>query len=158
MTKLSQEIILLPTMTLTPNKQIEIMKTRIIKTEDGYTFVDATEHALALWDSNNVELFELNNDLTESLITSEKRLKEVLELGKMVVVEGGNPSLMKDDFWNSYGVFCMTDRMLAMGYKIDGLDIFWSDAIREYEKFLNSEFNLVSKSELDCIDEYLNNK
>jgi hypothetical protein len=134
------------------------MKTRIIKTEDGYTFVDATEHALALWDSNNVELFELNNDLTESLITSEKRLKEVLELGKMVVVEGGNPSLMKDDFWNSYGVFCMTDRMLAMGYKIDGLDIFWSDAIREYEKFLNSEFNLVSKSELDCIDEYLNNK
>ena len=136
------------------------MKTRIIKTEDGYTFVDATEHALALWDSNNVELFELNNDLTESLITSEKRLKEVLELGKMVVVEGGNPSLMKDDFWNSYGVFCMSDRLLAFDIcDIDNdLDARWSKAIREYEKFLGSEFNVDTKSILDCIDEYLNNK
>ena len=52
----------------------------------------------------------------------------------------------------------MTDRMLARGYKIDGLDIFWTDAIEEYEKFLNSKFNLVSKGELDCIDEYLNNQ
>jgi hypothetical protein len=136
------------------------MKTRIIKTEDGYTFVDATEHALALWDSNNVELFELNNDLTESLITSEKRLKEVLELGKMVVVEGGNPSLMKDDFWNSYGVFCMSDRLLAFDIcDIDNdLDARWSKAIREYEEFLGSKFNVDTKSELDCIDEYLNNK
>jgi hypothetical protein len=48
--------------------------------------------------------------------------------------------------------------MLAMGYKIDGLDIFWSDAIIEYEKFLNSEFNVNSKSELECIDEYFRNK
>lgn len=59
---------------------------------------------------------------------------------------------------DSYGVFCMTDRMLARGYEIDGLDIFWTDAIEEYEKFLNSKFNLVSKGELDCIDEYLNNQ
>ena len=59
---------------------------------------------------------------------------------------------------NSYGVFCMTDRMLARGYKIDGLDIFWGDAQVEYEKFLNSEFNVDSKSELDCIDEYFNNQ
>ena len=58
---------------------------------------------------------------------------------------------------DSYGVFCMTDRMLARGYKIDGLDIFWGDAQAEYEKFLNSEFNVDSKSELDCIDEYFNN-
>ena len=136
------------------------MKSRIIKTEDGYTFIDATQHAVALWDSNSVELFELNNDLTESLITSEKRLKEVLELGKMVVVEGGNPSLMKDDFWNSYGVFCMSDRLLAFDIcDIDNdLDARWSKAIREYEKVLGSEFNVDTKSELDCIDEYLNNK
>ena len=59
---------------------------------------------------------------------------------------------------DSYGVFCMTDRMLARGYKIDGLDIFWADAQVEYEKFLNSEFNVDTKSELDCIDEYFNNK
>jgi hypothetical protein len=45
-----------------------------------------------------------------------------------------------------------------MGYKIDGLDIFWSDAIGEYEKFLNSEFNVDTKSELECIDEYFRNK
>jgi hypothetical protein len=43
---------------------------------------------------------------------------------------------------NSYGVFCMTDRMLANGYKIDALDDFWADAITEYNKFLNSEFNV----------------
>ena len=59
---------------------------------------------------------------------------------------------------DSYGVFCMTDRMLARGYKIDCLDIFWGEAISEYEKFLNSEFNVDSKSELDCIDEYFNNQ
>jgi hypothetical protein len=56
-----------------------------------------------------------------------------------------------------YGVFCMTDRMLANGYKIDALDDFWADAITEYNKFLNSEFNVDSKSELDCIDDYFNN-
>lgn len=59
---------------------------------------------------------------------------------------------------NSYGVFCMTDRMLARGYKIDCLDEFWGDAQTEYEKFLNSKFNMDSKSELDCIDEYFNNQ
>ena len=59
---------------------------------------------------------------------------------------------------DSYGVFCMTDRMLARGYKIDCLDIFWSDAQTEYNKFLNSKFNVDSKSELDCIDEYFNNQ
>lgn len=59
---------------------------------------------------------------------------------------------------NSYGVFCMTDRMLARGYKIDCLDIFWGDAQTEYEKSLNSKFNMDSKSELDCIDEYFNNQ
>ena len=52
----------------------------------------------------------------------------------------------------------MTDRMLARGYKIDCLDEFWGDAQTEYEKFLNSKFNMDSKSELDCIDEYFNNQ
>ena len=52
----------------------------------------------------------------------------------------------------------MTDRMLANGYKIYALDDFWSDAITEYDKFLNSEFNVDSKSELDCIDDYFSNQ
>ena len=52
----------------------------------------------------------------------------------------------------------MTDRMLALGYKVYALDEFWADAITEYNKFLNSEFNVDSKSELDCIDDYLTNQ
>lgn len=65
------------------------MKNRIIKTEDGFTFVNVTDLALALWSTNKVELFELNDELTESLIDSEERLKEVLELGYIVAMEGG---------------------------------------------------------------------
>lgn len=62
---------------------------------------------------------------------------------------------------DSYGVFCMSDRLLAFDIcDIDDndLDARWSKAIREYEKFLGSEFNVDTKSELDCIDEYLNNQ
>ena len=132
------------------------MENRIIKTEDGFTFVNVTDLALALWATNSVELFELNDELNEALITSEEELKKVLELGNIVVMEGGHEEA--NDLRDSYGVFCMTDRMLAMGYKIDGLDIFWSDAIIEYAKFLGSEFNVDTKSELECIDEYFRNK
>lgn len=59
---------------------------------------------------------------------------------------------------DSYGVFCMTDRMLSDGYKIYSLDEFWDDAIAEYEEFLNSEFNVDTKSELDCIDDWFDGK
>ena len=61
---------------------------------------------------------------------------------------------------NSYGVFCMSDRLLAFDIcDIDnGLDERWGKAILEYAKFLGSKFNVDTKSELDCIDEYLNNK
>jgi hypothetical protein len=54
----------------------------------------------------------------------------------------------------------MSDRLLAFDISdIDNaLDERWSKAIREYEKFLGSEFNVDTKSELDCIDEYLNNQ
>lgn len=65
------------------------MNNRLIKTKDGFTFVDVTDLALSLFATNNVELFELNDELSESLIDSEERLKEVLELGHIVVMEGG---------------------------------------------------------------------
>jgi len=68
------------------------MENRIIKTEDGFTFVNVTDLALALWATNSVELFELNYELNESLITSEEELKKVLELGNIVVMEGGHES------------------------------------------------------------------
>lgn len=65
------------------------MNNRLIKTKDGFTFVNVTDLALALFAANSVELFELNDELSESLIDSEERLKEVLELGHIVVMEGG---------------------------------------------------------------------
>jgi hypothetical protein len=53
----------------------------------------------------------------------------------------------------------MADRLIDLGLSNldDGLDIVWEEAIGEYNKFLNSKYNVDTKSELDCIDEYLNN-
>ena len=61
---------------------------------------------------------------------------------------------------DSYGVFCMADRLIDLGLSNlnDGLDVVWEESITEYNKFLNSKFNVDSKSELDCIDEYFNNQ
>lgn len=66
---------------------------------------------------------------------------------------------METNHMNSYGVFCMSDRLINLGLSNldDGLDIVWEEAIGEYNKFLNSKYNVETKSELDCIDEYLNN-
>lgn len=66
---------------------------------------------------------------------------------------------MKTNHFDSYGVFCMSDRLLAFDIcDIDyGLDERWEKAITEYNKFLNSKYNVDSKSELDCIDEYISN-
>ena len=57
-----------------------------------------------------------------------------------------------------YGVFCTADRMQASGYEVEALDELFSDAINEYKSFLSSKFNVSTKSELDCIDDYLFNK
>jgi hypothetical protein len=59
----------------------------------------------------------------------------------------------------SYGVFCMADRLTDLGLSNlnDGLDVVWEESIAEYNKFLKSRYNVDSKSELDCIDEYFNN-
>jgi hypothetical protein len=59
----------------------------------------------------------------------------------------------------SYGVFCMADRLTDLGLSNlnDGLDVVWEESIAEYNKFLKSRYNVDSKSELDCIDEYFEN-
>lgn len=75
------------------------MKNRIIKTEDGFIFVNVTDLALALFATNSVELFELNDELSESLIDSEERLKEVLQLGNVVVMEGGHDAVGELRVW-----------------------------------------------------------
>jgi hypothetical protein len=66
---------------------------------------------------------------------------------------------METNHMNSYGVFCMSDRLLAFDIcDIDhGLDERWEKAINEYNKFLKSKYNVDSKGELDCIDEYITN-
>lgn len=69
------------------------MNNRLIKTKDGFTFVNVTDLALALFATNSVELFELNGELSESLIDSEELLKEVLGLRHIVVMEGGHDAV-----------------------------------------------------------------
>jgi hypothetical protein len=56
--------------------------------------------------------------------------------------------------FNAYGVFCITNVMLANGYKNEDLDIFWNEVNAEYKKFYFSKFNDCNESELDCIKKY----
>lgn len=98
------------------------MKNRLIKTEDGFTFVNVTDIALALFTTNKVELFELNDELSESLIDSEERLKEVLELGNVVVMEGGHEDVKKLRVWTYF----------------DGTEEDVNDFIREWETLLGT--------------------
>jgi hypothetical protein len=65
---------------------------------------------------------------------------------------------MEDQSGFYYGVFCVADRMQANGYEVEALDEFFFDAKNEYTAFLLSEFNVNTKSELDCIDDYFFNK
>jgi cell division septum initiation protein DivIVA len=44
---------------------------------------------------------------------------------------------------------------MAMGGDKDELDAWWDDAIEHYERFLDSEYNDIKQSELECINEYV---
>ena len=46
---------------------------------------------------------------------------------------------------------------MAMGGDNNELDMWWSDATREYEVFLDSEWNDPNQSELECINNYVKN-
>jgi len=113
------------------------MKNRIIKTEDGFTFVNVTDLALALFTTNKVELFELTyhpyDELLEVLIDSEERLKEVLELGNIVVMEGGSEEANELRVWTYF----------------DGTEEDVNDFTREWETLLGSNVSadLTSNSE-----------
>lgn len=58
-------------------------------------------------------------------------------------------------FLESYPIFCIAVHLL------DGregeLDIVWVDAVELYSRFLDSEFNDLNKSELDCIKNFMAN-
>ena len=60
--------------------------------------------------------------------------------------------------WDSYGVFCIAQMIFKNNEpnsKTNDLDLIWSDAIYLYERFLSSEYNVDTESELDCIYEFM---
>lgn len=61
------------------------MQNRIVELTDGYKFVDVTDLAVSLWDTD-IELFELDDEGVEHLIQSGKELERAIQTG-MVVVE-----------------------------------------------------------------------
>ena len=54
-----------------------------------------------------------------------------------------------------YYVYCLID--MAKIDESEGYDRAWDKGIELYETFLKSEFNSYDKSELDCINDFLNN-
>ena len=55
---------------------------------------------------------------------------------------------------DAYGVFMIADRLQYFDYGYD-LDELWARASVLYLDFLDSEFNVDSKSEMDCIADFL---
>lgn len=53
-----------------------------------------------------------------------------------------------------YPVFCVASRILAQE-PYEDLDSAWERAHEHYQEFLDSEFNVSTKSELDCIHAYM---
>lgn len=56
----------------------------------------------------------------------------------------------------SYSIFCIASQLL--NGREDELDLVWEEAIELYCEFIDSEFNDKNKSELDCINDFLNTK
>jgi len=59
---------------------------------------------------------------------------------------------MKTNYWNAYGVYCIT---INANLKSEFLDRQWEEAIDIYEDYLKSKYNDENKSELECINDYL---
>jgi hypothetical protein len=56
----------------------------------------------------------------------------------------------------SYPIFCIAAQ-LSNGRENE-LELVWWDAVELYFEFLNSKFNDPNKSEIECINNFLNNK
>lgn len=54
-----------------------------------------------------------------------------------------------------YGVFCIA---IQLEQNHRELDVLWDKALKLYDEFRNSGFNNSEKSELECINEFLNKK
>ena len=56
-------------------------------------------------------------------------------------------------YWQSYGVFAIAIQLKNKDYKV--IDLLWQEAIDLYKEFLNSKFNDINQSELDCINKFM---
>ena len=56
-----------------------------------------------------------------------------------------------------YGVYCLIDMAKDIIDKSEGYDITWDKGIELYDLFLLSIYDNPNKSELDCINDFLNN-
>lgn len=56
-----------------------------------------------------------------------------------------------------YGVYCLIDMAKDIIDKSEGYDITWDKGIELYDIFLLSKYDNPNKSELDCINDFLNN-
>lgn len=69
----------------TDDDQPNDMSKRIIKCNDGHTFIDVSDIAELLWDSASVELFELDDDGVEHVISSKEQLNKAIGNSKIVI-------------------------------------------------------------------------
>lgn len=67
------------------------------------------------------------------------------------IIEVSENQKTRHQHWDSYGVFCIAQMIL----KNNDLDFIWSEAIGLYDKFLPSKYNVSTKSELDCIQDFM---
>ncbi len=58
-----------------------------------------------------------------------------------------------------YGVFLMAQHLMEMtdDFNMEAYDIVWASAQVHYTHFLKSEYNLDTKSEYECITNYVSN-
>ena len=65
---------------------------------------------------------------------------------------------MKTNYYNYYYyVYCLIDMAKNIIDESKGYDLAWDKGIELYEAFQISKYNSSDKSELDCINDFLNN-
>lgn len=107
------------------------------------SFVDATDESVRskLIDFSIIE--QATADLGEQILGAQQTIEEHAQREQRT-----------KDHQNSYGVFIIADRLQY--FKSDyGLDELWDEAVELYLEFLDGEFNVDTKSEMDCITDFL---
>lgn len=110
------------------------------------SFVDATDESVRskLIDFSIIEQATVN--LGEQIMAAHEVIKSYETRDKLV-----------KEYQKSYGVFIVADRLQYFKADYD-LDELWDEAIELYTEFLDGEFNVNTKSEMDCITDFLEHK